>query len=174
MTYLLLSIQFVVAGVFALSAAGKLRARAEFAASLAEFGVPSGARRPAGVAIMAAELAIVPLVLVPATALAALVLAAALLAIFAAAVALALRRGRRPRCRCFGVASAPLRRAHVGRNLGLALVAAVGAVAAGAADPTTLDLAPLAVAVLVATLAVFAVAGFDDIVEIVAPTHHHP
>ena len=89
------------------------------------------------------------------------------------AVALTLARGRRPRCRCFGAAGAPLRPALVARNLALAALAGAGAAAAtGPADPTTLAAAPLAVGAIVATIALAAVASFDDLVEIVAPSDH--
>ena len=172
LTYLLLTSQLVTAGVFALAVIGKLRAPATFAASLADFGLlPARAHRPVAYAVMAAEAAVVPLVLIPATAAFGLAFGASLLAGFAAAVRATLRRGRRPRCRCFGTASAALRGAHVARNVVLALLAVAGAIVAprtGAA----LDAAPLAVAGLIAFVALAALATFDDLVEVLAPRSH--
>ena len=170
MTSALLSCQLVVAGVFAVAAVGKLRAHAAFRASLAGFALPRRFHGPVAHGVMAVEAAIPVLVLVPATAVAGLALAAAVLTAFAAVVALTLRRGRRPRCRCLGAAGKPLQPAHVTRNLVLAAVAALGAVlGATAAEPTTVEAASLAVAALVATVALAVVVTFDDVLELVAP-----
>jgi hypothetical protein len=168
---LLVISQLVTAGVFALSAFGKLRAPGAFVASLADFGLlPARLHRPAGHALIAAETAVVPLVLVPALAPVGLGLAAVLLGLFAAVIVATLRRGRRPRCRCFGVASAPLGPAHVARNVVLAALAGAGAVTAAAtAASWSLEPAPLAAGALIAAVALAVVAAFDDLVEVVAP-----
>ncbi len=159
----------MTAGVFALAVVGKLRAPEAFVASLADFGLRR-ARRPVAYAVMAAEAAVIPLVLLPATAPYGLALAALLLVGFAVAIAATLRRGVRPTCRCFGTKSAPLRGAHVARNLILAALAAAGVVAA-AQDPAFVG-AALAVAAIVAAVALLVLATFDDLVEVLAPRSH--
>lgn len=168
MIYLLLTSQFVTAGVFALSAYGKVREQSAFARSLADFHVPPRVRVPVAAAVTAAEVAVVPLVLVPVTAVAGLALGAVLLFGFAAVVGLTVRRGRRPRCRCFGTVGAPLRGAHVVRNSVLATIATAGAVVAAtyqAAPP----IGSFVVAGVLAAVLLAAVANFDDLVEVVAP-----
>jgi len=160
--YLQLTSQLVTAGVFALAVVGKLRAPEAFVASLTDFGLRR-ARRPVAYAVIAAEVAVIPLSLVaPPVGLA---LGALLLLAFAAAIIGVLRQGRRPSCRCFGTKSAPLRGAHVARNLVLAALALAGL---GAGDHAFAG-APLAVAAIVAAVALLVLATFDDLVEVLAP-----
>jgi hypothetical protein len=166
--YLLLTSQFVTAGVFALSAYGKVREQSAFARSLADFRVPPRVRVPVAVAVTAAEVTVVPLALVPATAAAGLALGAVLLFGFAAVIGLTLRRGSRPRCRCFGAVSAPLRGAHIVRNVGLATIAAGGAVVA-ATHQAPPSIGSFVVAGVLAGALLAAVANFDDLAEVVAP-----
>lgn len=170
MIYLLLTSQFVTAGVFALSAYGKVREQSAFARSLADFHVPPRVRVPVAAAVTTAEVAVVPLALVQATAVAGLALGAVLLFGFAAVVGLTLQRGRRPRCRCFGAVGAPLRGAHVVRNIVLAALATTGAVLAAATHQAVAP--PIGSFVITGVLAaalLAAVANFDDLVEVVAP-----
>lgn len=169
MIYLLLTSQFVTAGVFALSAYGKVREQSAFARSLVDFHVPPGARVPVAVAVTAAEVAVVPLALVPATAVAGLALGAVLLFGFAAVIGLTLRRGSRPRCRCFGAVSAPLRGAHIVRNVVLAAIATAGAVLAATYQAVTPLIGSYVVTGVLAAVLLAAVANFDDLVEVVAP-----
>jgi hypothetical protein len=167
--YLLLTSQFVTAGVFALSAYGKVRDQAAFARSLADFHVPPRMRVPVAAAVTAAEVAVVPLALVPATAVAGLALGAVLLSGFAAVIGLTLQRGSRPRCRCFGAVSAPLRGAHVVRNIALAVIATAGAVVASAYQAVAPPIGSFVVTGVLAAVLLAAVANFDDLVEVVAP-----
>lgn len=169
MIYLLLTSQFVTAGVFVLSAYGKVREQSAFAGSLADFHVRPRVRVPVAAAVTTAEVAVVPLALVPATAMAGLALGAVLLLGFAAVIALTLRRGSRPRCRCFGQVGAPLRGAHVVRNVVLAAVATVGAVIAGTHQTAAPSIGSFVVTGVLAVVLVAAVATFDDLVEVVAP-----
>jgi hypothetical protein len=155
----------VTVGVFALAVVGKLRAPATFVASLADFGLRR-ARRPVAYAVIAAEAAVIPLVLlVPPAGLA---LATLLLLAFAAVIAVTLGRGARPSCRCFGTKSAPLRGAHVARNLALAALAVAGLFAGDHAFAG----APLAVGAILAAVALLLLATFDDLVEVLAPRSH--
>ena len=169
LTYLLYTSQLVIAGTFAVAAFGKLRAPAAFVASLAGFGLLGRrALRPVAYGVMAAEVAVVPLTLIPATAVVGLSLATVLLTAFACAINATLRRGLRPRCRCLGAAGAPLRKAHVARNAALAVLAAAGAVAAAATAPE-LEAEPLAVAAIIAAVALIILATFDDLLAVVSP-----
>jgi hypothetical protein len=167
--YLLLTSQFVTAGVFGLSAYGKVREQSAFARSLADFHVPPRVRVPVAAAVTAAEIAVVPLALVPATAMAGLTLGAVLLSGFAAVIGLTLRRGRRPRCRCFGAVAAPLRGAHAVRNIVLAAIATAGAVVAATDQAVAPPIGSFVVAGVLAAVLLAAVTNFDDLVEVVAP-----
>jgi hypothetical protein len=158
LSYLLLTSQLVTAGVFALAVVGKLRAPEAFVASLTDFGLWR-ARRPVAYAVIAAEAAVVPLVLLAAP--------VGLLA-FASAIAVTLSRGARPSCRCFGAKSAPVRGAHVARNLVLAALAVAGLFAGDHAFAG----APLAVGAILATVTLLVLATFDDLVEVLAPRSH--
>ena len=170
MEYLLLTVQFIVGGVFAVSAFGKVRAQSAFVRSLSDFGVPDQARALVGAVVTVAEVAVVVLVLVPVTAVVGLVLGAALLLGFAVVVGVTVRRGRRPRCRCFGVEGAPLRGAHVARNAVLAAFAAAGAVVAATTNASSVFSAgSFVVAGVVAAVVLAVVVGFDDLLEVVAP-----
>jgi hypothetical protein len=165
LSYLLLTSQLVTAGVFALAVLGKLRAPEAFAASLADFGLRR-ARRPVAYAVIAAEAAVIPLALLIAPV--GLTLAAVLLLTFAATIIVTLQRGARPTCRCFGAKSAPLRGAHVARNLVLAALAVAGLFAGDHAFAG----APLAVGAILAAVALLVLATFDDLVEVLAPRSH--
>src|SRR5581483_2575902 len=105
MVYAALICRTVVGLVFAVSAFSKLRngaAYREFASWLASVPVPLAGRRVLPVALAAAESAIVVLVAAPATAVAGLVLAVLTLAALTAGTAVAVRRGARVTCQCFG------------------------------------------------------------------------
>lgn len=169
MTHLLLISQFVMAGVFALSAFGKLREQPAFVRSLADFRVPVRVRGPVAAAVTGAEAAVVPLALVPDTAPVGLALGVVLLVIFAAVIGVTLRRGHRPRCRCFGAGRAALRGAHIVRNLVLAALAAAGAVIAVTIEPVVLPVGSLVVLGVLGAVLVAVVAGFDDLLDVVAP-----
>ncbi|SDL92990.1 Methylamine utilisation protein MauE [Nonomuraea maritima] len=143
MEYLAFGCQLLVALVFAVSVASKLRGdRREFVESTRKLLgalLPSGrastaAARIVAPVVVAAEAAVVVL-LIPAPSVA-LALAGLLLAAFGVAIALALRRGVAAPCRCFG-GSARLSGWHLVRNALL-----LGAVAAG----LTLDPGPFGAA----------------------------
>lgn len=122
----------LLAAVFLVAVVGKVRSRAAFsafAASLADVSLlPVRLRRAAAVGVTAAEAVAAILLLTPLTeaAVAGFALAFALLAVFAAAVALALRRGEAIRCLCFGSDAGAMDRSHVVRNAVLAAVALTG------------------------------------------------
>lgn len=170
LVYALLACQQLVAGTFALSAAGKLRDAAAFAASLAPFGVPAGRRRAVTGAVIAAEAAVVPLIAWPATTPIGFAAATLLLAGFGAAILHVIRTGAVVHCRCFGVEGAVLRAAHMWRNGALALPALAGLVLVVAEPSGGLQPAGVAVTALAVCSLLVLVASFDSLVELLAPT----
>ncbi|MFG2332872.1 MauE/DoxX family redox-associated membrane protein [Streptomyces sp. NPDC048604] len=155
--------------VFLVSAGGKLRRRTAFAAyldSVAALRLLPPALAPAtGVAVLAAECAVVVLLAFGPSVRAGLWLALGLLAVLTFAVARTVRRGVSASCRCFGGAATPFGRRHVVRNV-LLLAAAAAALlrpdAPIAGAPALLAAAAgAAAAVLVVTL--------DDLLELFAP-----
>lgn len=184
MVHVLVACRCLLAVVFAASAFGKLRSRRafeEFTSAtrrlapgwairpLRGTGATTGAHRLAAV-VVAGELAIPPLLLLPGVDGVGFALAGLLLAAFTAAVAAALRHGDRVTCHCFGAADQPLHPAHVVRNLLLLAVAGTGLVltlAAPAAAPTLTGVAVGAGAAVVAALPVLL---FDDLLDLFTPT----
>lgn len=181
MDYVVLAARCLVGVVFAVSALSKLRSRRalrDFAASLGQFGVLPGMRRPLAVAVALAEAAIPVLLTLalagePAAGAAARALTAAgfglaamLLAGFAIAIARALRRGVRAPCRCFGASTTPIGRQHLLRNGLLVAVAALGlaGVTAGPAGPASVGGAT--VAALAGFVAGALATAFDDLLDL--------
>jgi hypothetical protein len=168
--YLFLTARLLTGGVFAVSLASKLRSRAAFGAFAAWLGgLPAPGRRaarPAAVAIAVLEAAITALIVAPAAARLGLLLAAAALATFAAGIQLAVSRGARAPCRCFGASDVPLGYGHTARNVLLGVIAATGAAAGSAAGP--LRPAGIALSVAVAVVAILPVLFFDDLVAVIA------
>jgi Methylamine utilisation protein MauE len=167
--YAVLACQLLVAGVFALSSAGKLRDAAAFARSLEPFGIGARARRPLAGALIATELVVVPLVLLRPLAAAGLFLAAGLLIVFAAAIASTVRAGRQVRCRCFGADGAVLRPAHAWRNVALACVALAGGILAATDPAGAIEVSGAVVVAAAATAVLLLLWAFDDVVELLAP-----
>lgn len=172
--YLELGCRGLLAGVFLVSLAGKLRGRSEYSAFVTATAslLATGHRRARVLAplTIAAEIAIVGALAVgPAGLLA----AAALLGCFTVALVLALRRGTTAPCRCFGASTTPVAVHHVVRNLVLAGLAIAGSVAgyagAGASlDPAPLDPAALVVTALAALVCVLVTVRLDDLVAVLA------
>jgi hypothetical protein len=129
--YLYVSVVWLVGVVFVAAVGGKLRDRdtaSELTDAIAAM-VPLG-RRAAGVLtwlLVAGEVTVVALLVVPVTRPWGLAGAAAMLTGFAVAVGLSVRRGVQARCACFGSAGPVLRAHHAWRNAVLAVV--VGAAA---------------------------------------------
>ncbi|WP_433269315.1 MauE/DoxX family redox-associated membrane protein [Micromonospora vinacea] len=171
-----LTARLLLALVFLAAVVGKLRTRAGYAAfvaSVGQFGVPAHWTAPAARVAVAAEAAVVVLLAVSRTVPAGLVLAVGLLGVLTAAMVLALRRGARPACRCFGAADAPIGARHVGRNLALLTVALLGLLGRAAAGPPLSASAAL-VAVGVAVPLAAVVIRLDDLVALFAPTPSRP
>ncbi|MBE3008899.1 methylamine utilization protein MauE [Microbispora sp. NEAU-D428] len=120
--------------VFLTSAVSKLRGRAAYE----EFTVATRAlarlpARPVAALVVAAEIAVAPLLAWPPTVLAGFCVALGLLLAFTVAIVVALRRGRRVPCRCFGASAVPVGPGHLARNAVLIVAAAAGAIQAATA-----------------------------------------
>ena len=163
MEYLRAGCAALFAVVFAVSAVAKLRDFRGFARSVPDFGpVPARWVNAVASTVVAAEAATVVLVLIPATAGLGFTLALALLLAFTGGLTHALSRGRHTSCRCFGASTAPVGPRHLVRNLALAVAAALGALAPGAALP----LGGLALAALTGVVVAVLVVALDDIAVI--------
>ena len=158
----LLVVRLVVGGMFLVALAGKLRDLPSFRSSLRGFrAVPRHLERPVAAAVLAAEVAVVVLVLLRSTAAFGLALAVVLLVAFATGMLRVLARGDRVPCGCFGRSTAPITRAHVVRNALLATAAAAGAVVGLAAGPEPLD-GPVLLVLSLFSAAVIAVLLLSD------------
>lgn len=175
MPYLLLFSRGLLAIVFLVSAAGKLRSRAQlraFTESLRAMKVlPAAAVGPVAGTVAMAELAVALLLVplpTPAPTTIGFALAALLLGGFTVAIVLVLRRGVQASCRCFGAsAGRPFGREHVVRNLVLLAFAVLGGYASLGDTAITgyravLALPPAALCALVVT-------RLDDLVALFAP-----
>ncbi|MDP4510771.1 MauE/DoxX family redox-associated membrane protein [Nonomuraea turcica] len=170
MEYVALGCRSLVALLFLVSAASKLRGRsayADFLAATRRLAPPWPPVRVAAAAVVAAELAIVVLVAVPGTVRAGFALALGLLAAFTCAIAAALRRAERTPCACFGASDRPLGRGHLARNLILMAVSALGLLTYA---PVTGDVAAMLTAVAAGAVAAIVVALGDDLIDLFSPT----
>lgn len=165
--------------VFAVSSASKLRGRTAFdqfvkaAGILTVATIPGyqasrdGARR-IGAAVVAGELAVPVLLVVPGTAGIGLGIAVLLLTVFGVGIVAAMRRGLRTSCGCFGSSSTPLGTRHLVRNAMLVIAAATGLAfgpdRVGQADP-----AGLAVAGAGALILAVLVVRLDDLIDLFMP-----
>ncbi|MEU7826716.1 MauE/DoxX family redox-associated membrane protein [Catellatospora sp. NPDC049133] len=176
MRYVLLGCVVCLGVVFAVSAISKLRSRASYAAFIASTRelLPRPWPPAAHVAliVLVAEVAIVPLLFsVP---MAGLTVAAVLLLAFGGAIVLAVRRGVRTSCRCFGSSTKPLGWLHALRSGVLAALAVTGAVLAGSVTAANIitGLHPAGMAITLLAAGVFAalMIMFDDLVGLFEPT----
>jgi hypothetical protein len=175
MGYVVLGCRCVVGLVFVASVVGKLRGRAGYAGFVvaADRLGPGWAvsRVPAGVlagGVIAAEVAVPVLVVLPGTAWVGFVLAGLLASAFAAAVLAAIRRGDRAPCQCFGSSARPVGGVHLIRNVVLAAAAGAGLVAgAGAAGP--LEPAGVVAAVVAGVVVAAVVVTADDVADLFRP-----
>ncbi|MEU8110420.1 MauE/DoxX family redox-associated membrane protein [Nonomuraea muscovyensis] len=151
--------------VFAFTAVSKLRDFGGFARSLPEL-VPVGHAlvRPLAAAVVALEVLVPVLVAVPAAMPYGLGVALILLAAFTAAIAVALARGRKAPCRCFGVSAAPLGARHLVRNGLLGLAAVLALLLPGGQGATGGTVVAAGAALIGAIL----IASYDDIVDLFA------
>lgn len=161
-----LASRLLLAAVFAVAGAAKLRDRDGTTSTLEQFGLPPVWARPGALLLPLAELAVAGLLLFDSTARAGAAGAIGLLAAFAIAIAASLARGERPDCNCFGqVHSEPVSASTLVRNgllalpAGLVLAAGDRGAAAGALDglaglDTATSLAAAALALVVVGLGI--------------------
>jgi hypothetical protein len=167
MSYLAVGCASLIGWVFLASAVSKLRHFGEFSGSLPALApVRPGLVRPLAAAVVTAEAAVPVLLLLPRVMPYGFALAGGLLAAFTAAIAAALKHGRRAPCRCFGASGTPLGARHLLRNAILLITVVAGGLARGAAPPT----AGLAVAVAGGLLGAILIVAFDDIAYLLART----
>jgi len=165
MEYLAFGCQVLLCGVFAVSAGTKLYSRTAFADFTTATARLTGARaaraRQLAVAVVAAEMAIVVALVVPALTLWGFAACIGLLAVFAAAIVRSLRRGQRTPCRCFGASNSPLGTQHVARN---AVLAAFGGLGIAAGGTSSLDWGLACVVAFAALIGVAVTARLDDLI----------
>lgn len=173
-----LEARLVLAMVFVLSAAAKVRSPRAYGAfreaavalggPLASRVIAFGPSLPLLTAVPAAEAALAVLLIAPATAATALVGALALLLVFSFVLARAVRRGAQVACHCFGGSRAPVRRAQLLRDGLLVAMACLG-LAGTYADGTVRHPAPALLVALVAAAALsWVVVLWDDLTELLA------
>lgn len=170
MVYLAITCRCVIGLVLAVSAASKLRSGSafrEFTTWLAGLPLPLVRNRPGllGAFMVAAEAVAAALVALPPTAWIGLLLAAALLAVFTAGTSLAVARGTRASCQCFGGSGAPLSLLHVVRDVALCAIAVAGAVASHA---TGAHPAGIAASLVGGAAVVIVVVFLDDLAALFA------
>lgn len=175
MDYLAVGLRSLVAAVFLFSSVSKLAGRAafrEFADSVGDLvPVPAFFRRPVAGFVVAAELAVVLLLVLPwgtpTVPVAGFAVAIGLLLAFTVGIVFAVLRGVRASCRCFGPSQTPLGLRHVIRNVIVMTATLVGAVAA----PTAFTSHPagLLIAVLGGVVVAVLVAVSDDIYALFQP-----
>ncbi|GAB1646593.1 MauE/DoxX family redox-associated membrane protein [Krasilnikovia sp. MM14-A1259] len=135
-----IAVRCLITVVFLAAVVGKVATRAGFAAFVESVHalrlLPSPLVRPAALGTIAAEFAVLVLLWLPRFTVAGSMLATAMLTGLAVAIVLALRRGVRAPCRCFGASVIPLGPRHVVRNTVLAGLALSGVVAGPPASTT--------------------------------------
>ena len=120
----LLIARLLLAGVFLVAGAAKLRDRDGSQRAVVEFGLPSALAAPLGLLLPLAELAVAATLIPTSTAWWGAVGALALLGLFVGGIGINLARGRQPDCHCFGqLHSAPAGWKTLGRNAAFAAVA---------------------------------------------------
>jgi hypothetical protein len=130
--YLVLFCRLVVAGVFALSVAGKLSGIASFEAVIGEIVRVRRAARPLAWATVSAEgIVVLTAVIGVPMALPGFVLAILLLAAFSAVLGLLMVRRPGMSCNCFGQGSQPVSGYEIARNAVLLGVAVTGSIPLG-------------------------------------------
>lgn len=172
--YLVVGCRVLLGAVFLVSAASKLRARGafnHFTVAVQRFGlVPATHVRVVAAAVAATEAAIPLLLLIPATVPAGFAVALGLLTAFTVAAGLALHRGVRAPCQCFGVSASPIGRRHLVRNGLLAATAAAGLIPAAAGSTSGAHPGGVAVAATAGLTLALLVVLADDLVDLFAPS----
>lgn len=172
--YLEFGCQVLLGGVFAVSASSKLYSRTAFANFTAATARLTGARaaraRQFAFAAVAAEIAIVVTLIVPALVLWGFAASVGLLGVLTAAIVRSLRRGQRAPCRCFGASNSPLGTQHVARNATLAAFGVLGIAAGMSGGTSSLDVGLACVVAFAALTGVALTARLDDLIGLFRAT----
>jgi hypothetical protein len=128
MPWVLLAIQFLLAAVFLLAAAGKGMRPNEFVSALRVSRLPDRLVLPLSTTLPVAEAGVAGVLLVqtPQTLRLAFGVAAVMFGAFTAWMAWIRRHGLRVTCGCFGTGKAEIDRHSIGRNVALLVLAIVG------------------------------------------------
>ncbi len=165
-----LVVRLVVGGMFLVALVSKLRDLPSFRATLRGFRVvPRRLERPVASAVLGAEAAVVLLVVARPSAAVGLAVAIVLLVAFATGMARVIARGDRVPCGCFGRSTAPISRAHVGRNALLAAASAAGLVAGLTSGSEPLDGPVLLVLSLFSAAVIAALVLSDQLLTVAEP-----
>jgi hypothetical protein len=168
MEYVGVGFASLIGWVFLASAISKLRHFGEFTRSLPALApVRVGQVRPLAMTVVATEAAVPVLLLFPAAVFYGFALAGALLAAFTTAIVIALKRGRRAPCQCFGASSTPLGPSHLVRNAILLVSALAGGLAL---DVRPQQAAGLVVAIAAGLVGAIFIVAMDDIAFLFART----
>jgi uncharacterized membrane protein YphA (DoxX/SURF4 family) len=166
---LVLAVRLLLAALFLLAGAGKLADPGSTRGAAAELGVPRRLVPAIAPTLPLIELGLAAALIDGATARVAAIGAGVLLAAFSGALGVALARGRRPACRCFG----PLTRTAAGpgelaRDVAMLAFAVIAAVLGPGAPPPGGGLAGglLAVGAAGCVAAPFAVAARGDLADL--------
>ena len=159
MPFVVVTAQFLLAAVFAVSAVAKVRDGSAFRRFVTALALPV---RLSTVGVVTAELVVAGLLIVPATAPAGFAVALVLLAVFSAALGIGLRRDIPLSCGCFGSSSTPAGRAELVRNGVLAVVAVAGLAGSAVAAPLPFDSGFVATGAL-GLAAAIVIVRFDDL-----------
>ena len=128
----------LLAVVFACSAYSKVNSSTALRQFVASVPVPDPTmRRALGLLVVAAEMALPPVLLLPSTRRFGFLAASVLMAALTVHVAAVVRTGVATPCRCFGAVETPIGRIHVFRNLTLTLTALASFVTPRVSDPVT-------------------------------------
>ncbi|MBA6440345.1 MauE/DoxX family redox-associated membrane protein [Streptomyces sp. GMR22] len=178
MSYLAIGIRCLIGGVFLAAFLSKARGLPAFRAFVASIHgmrvLPPRLVTPAAVLVTAGEAAVCALVAAPFSSVAAVVgcaAATALLMTFTTAIALAVRRGVRQPCRCFGASDTPLGTLHLARNTALTCLAGVGTLVTTAATRAAgpVHVGGGTVAAAAGLLLGLLITVLDDVVALFAP-----
>ncbi|MFF5208841.1 MauE/DoxX family redox-associated membrane protein [Streptosporangium sp. NPDC000396] len=176
MLYLMIACRALLAGVFLIALAGKIRGRVafdEFVASIVALGMfPRAGSTAAAYAVLGAEAVVILSLALPSTVLLGFAAAMALLIALTTGILAAMRRGRRAPCRCFGASATPLGTAHVARNLVLLLAGGAGLTAGAVAGGDGAGAHPvgIALALVAAAVGVLIVVRLDDLLSLFTPS----
>jgi hypothetical protein len=168
-----LACRALVLAVFAVSVASKVRSRTawrSFGTWLAGVPLRPLSRRGAPQVLVAAEAAVVVLVAVPATATAGLAAASALSLALTVGLSVAVRRGAREPCHCFGASQEPLGGQQVVRNAVLLALATAGAASLAVAHTRPVYPAGVALAAIAGLTAALLIIFSGDITALITET----